>query len=294
MELMHYKGKLTDPKSNISYGSTQQEAFIGFTYDPLKQYPLRVETIGITYPDKDYFIERKHGDYFVLEYVISGNGYVETEAGREEVTEDCVYLLQPGKPHRYGADRKHPYEKIWINFFSEIFTDIFATYGLADQVVFPASGCRDLFEKLLELAQKSDSNDEVYLDVSGIVFEIALRLARNRKAKESASSVANLVKETLDICIYRKISIEKVSEQLNISKSQITREFTKHYGVSPYQYILDKKIQVAKQLLLTTNMRVYEISEQLCFADTYYFSNLFKQKTGLSPLKFRSANRLSL
>ena len=107
-----------------------------------------------------------------------------------KVTEDCVYLLQPGKPHRYGADRKHPYEKIWINFFSEIFTEIFATYGLADQVVFPASGCRDLFEKLLELAQKSDSNDEVYLDVSGIVFEIALRLARSRKAKEKCDKVS--------------------------------------------------------------------------------------------------------
>ena len=87
--------------------------------------------------------------------------------------------------------------------------------------------------------------------------------------------------------MYRKVSIENLSEQLNISKSQMTREFTKYYGVAPYQYILDRKIEAAKHLLLTSSMRVYEISELLGFADTYYFSNIFKQKTGLSPLQFK-------
>ena len=76
MEMMHYKGKVFDPKSNILYGSTKQEVFIGFPYNPNKQYPVRVEMVGITYPDKEYFIERKHGDYFVLEYVVSGGGYI--------------------------------------------------------------------------------------------------------------------------------------------------------------------------------------------------------------------------
>lgn len=286
MEMMHYQGKLFDPKSNISYGSTKQEAFIYFPYNPKKQYPVRVEMVGITYPDKDYFIERKHGDYFVLEYVVSGSGYVKTETGEYKVNGDCVYLLPPGKAHRYGADKIHPYEKIWINFFSSIFTDILAAYGLSDRIVFPASACKDLFEKLLEIARTNGNNDDAHLDASGVLFEIILRLAKIT-AKEGVSSVANLVKETLDACVYRKVSIEKLSEQLNISKSQMTREFTKYYGVAPYQYILDRKIEAAKHILLTSSMRVYEISELLGFADTYYFSNVFKQKTGLSPLQFK-------
>ena len=286
MEMMHYKGKVFDPKSNILYGSTKQEVFIGFPYNPNKQYPVRVEMVGITYPDKEYFIERKHGDYFVLEYVVSGGGYIKTETGEYKVTADCVYLLPPGKAHRYGADKAHPYEKIWINFFSSIFTDILAAYGLSDRIVYPASNCKDLFEKLLDLARTNSNSDDAHLDVSGVLFEIILRLAKIT-AKEGASSVANLVKETLDACVYRKVSIENLSEQLNMSKSQMTREFTKYYGVAPYQYILDRKIEAAKHLLLTSSMRVYEISELLGFADTYYFSNIFKQKTGLSPLQFK-------
>lgn len=291
MKMSHYSGKQTDPKRNISYGSTDQELFIPFTYDPMRKYPVRVEMIGITYPDKNYFIERKHGDYFVLEYVVSGKGYVETEEGRFDVEEDGVYLLQPGKPHCYGADKHEPYEKIWINFFSDVFTDVLAAYGISGTVVFPNAGCRKLFEQLLAIAERSDRNDDIYLDVSGVLFEIMLCLARNTATKRTASTVANLVRETLDACIYRKVSIDKISEQLNISKSQITREFHRAYGVAPYQYILDKKIQVAKRLLVSSGMRITQISALLSFSDTYYFSNLFKQKTGMSPLKYRTLHR---
>lgn len=70
--MLQYSGKVIDPKKNITYGSCRKEHFVMFSSNPTKAYPLRVEMIGITYPDKDYFIERKHADYFVFEYVVSG------------------------------------------------------------------------------------------------------------------------------------------------------------------------------------------------------------------------------
>lgn len=91
----------------------------------------------------------------------------------------------------------------------------------------------------------------------------------------------------MDASVYRKITVETIAEQLSVSKSQMTREFKRYYGVTPYQYILDRKIAVARRLLLVTNMKVFEISAQLGFSDEYYFSDLFKAKTGVSPLKFR-------
>lgn len=287
MEMMHYEHLLVDPKHNIFYGNTLKEAFVKFNYNPQKKYPLRAEMIGITYPDKDYYIERRHGDYFVLEYVESGEGYIRTENSEFKVTADSVYLLFPGKSHRYGADKKNPYKKIFINFFSDVFNQILLAYGLIDKTVFYNSGCKDLFDKLLSIAEKSNDNDEVYLDLSNVVFEIIIRLAKLNEKREDVSELARVTKEALDAAVYRKVSVEKLSEELSISKSQMTREFTRYFGISPYKYLLDKKIDVAKHLLLSTQMRVYEISELLGFSDTYYFSNLFKQKTGMSPLGYR-------
>ena len=55
--------------------------------------------------------------------------------------------------------------------------------------------------------------------------------------------------------------------------------------------ILNEKIKTAKALLATTEMSVKSISEKLCFADEHYFSHLFKQKTGLSPLKYKATKK---
>lgn len=287
--MQQYGEKRIDPKKNILYGSTDHEEFVFFTYDSQKKRPIRVETIGITHRDPNYFIERKHADYFVLEYVKSGKGYVCCEGKNYTVEKDCVYLLQPGMGHKYGADKKQPYEKIWINFFSSVFADLFAAYGHTNKVVFENSGCEKYFEELIAIAEECSDNEEAYLKVSEVLFKIILELCKCRKAeqKQKTSYVANLVKETLDNSIYRKVTIEELAKEINFSKSQMTREFRKYYGSTPYKYLLDRKIVIAKQMLVSTSMRVQEISEALGFVDAYYFSDIFKTKTGLSPLMFR-------
>lgn len=289
--MQQYNEKRIDPKKNIMYGSTDHEEFVFFTYDENKKRPIRVEVIGVTHRDENYFIERKHADYFVLEYVRSGKGYINCEGKEYKVEKDCVYLLQPGMGHKYGADKKDPYEKIWINFFSGIFADIFAAYGHSGKVVFPNSGCEKYFEQLLVVAEENSDNEQVYLKVSEILFKIILELAKNEEHKNKVSYVANIVKEALDNSIYRKITVEELAKEINFSKSQMTREFKKHFGVTPYKYLLDRKIVIAKQLLISTGMRVQEISEALGFVDAYYFSDIFKTKTGLSPLGYRKSQK---
>ena len=51
---------------------------------------------------------------------------------------------------------------------------------------------------------------------------------------------------------------------------------------------MNKKIEMAKRLLLYSKLSVKEIAAQLSFSDQYYFSNYFKRKTGTSPRSFRN------
>ena len=155
--------------------------------------------------------------------------------------------------------------------------------------MFPDSGCECYFEELLAVAQENSDNEQVYLKISEILFKIILTLSEKAEHKQKTSYVANIVKESLDNAIYRKITIEEIAKEINFSKSQMTREFRKYYGVTPYKYLLDRKIVIAKQLLVSTSMRVQEISEALGFVDAYYFSDIFKTKTGMSPMAYRKA-----
>jgi AraC-like DNA-binding protein len=58
-------------------------------------------------------------------------------------------------------------------------------------------------------------------------------------------------------------------------------------GISPRQYFLQLKVMRARELLITTDQSIKEISYQLGFDSIYYFSRFFKQKTGMSPSEFR-------
>ena len=284
--MLQASGKKIDLKETITYGDTSFEESNHFTYNSRKQYPIRVESIGITHPSKNYFIERKHADYYILEYIISGKGYVTYDGKKSIVEKNDIYLIHPGMKHRYGADLEKPYEKIWINFYSSVFTDIISAYGLSNSVIFTNTNCQNLFEELLDLAKNYSDNEEIYLKVSEILFKIILKLVTNIE-EQKVSATAIKIKEVLDRSIYRKVTVEDLCLEINLSKSQVCREFKKYYNMTPYQYLLNRRINIAQNLLVKTKISIKEISESLCFADEYYFSNIFKKKNKMSPLAYR-------
>lgn len=288
--MLQYSKKNPDPKKNITYGDTSFEELNYLTYDESKEYPIRIEAIGITHPNKKYFIERQHADYYVLEYITSGKGYVICDDKKYTVEENDVYLIHIGTKHRYGADANNPYEKIWVNFFSGVFTDIISAYGLSNKVVFKNTDCKELFTELLDLAKKYNDNEEIYLKASEIIFRIILKLVDSSE-KQSISATAIKAKEILDQLVYRKVTMQDLYSEIHLSKSQISREFKKYFNLTPYQYLLNRRISIAQNLLTKTNLSIKEISDSLCFADEYHFSTLFKKKIGISPSAYRKVKQ---
>ena len=76
---------------------------------------------------------------------------------------------------------------------------------------------------------------------------------------------------------------------LGRSESQTIRTFKRNWGRTPYQFLIERKLQKAQVLLTGTAKAVKEIAAELGFNDEYHFSALFKQKVGLSPKHFRKA-----
>ena len=72
------------------------------------------------------------------------------------------------------------------------------------------------------------------------------------------------------------------------SKSQITKLFKAAYNITPYAYLLDIRIEFAKNILKTSKTPIKEIAEYLRFSSEYHFSGSFKKKVGISPRKYRA------
>ncbi|MDJ1482904.1 AraC family transcriptional regulator [Cytophagaceae bacterium YF14B1] len=82
-------------------------------------------------------------------------------------------------------------------------------------------------------------------------------------------------------------TVQFVSEQLNFSSDYLSDMLRTYTGQSTQQHIHNKLIEVAKELISTSNLTIAEVAYQLGFEHPQSFTKLFKQKTDLSPMVFR-------
>ena len=84
------------------------------------------------------------------------------------------------------------------------------------------------------------------------------------------------------------IKFEELAQELGIGYSWFRRMFRHYTGFAPAQYLLQTKLNKAKELVIGTSLSMKQISVMLGFESQYYFSKIFKKKMGMSPNKMRN------
>lgn len=77
---------------------------------------------------------------------------------------------------------------------------------------------------------------------------------------------------------------------VGVSEGYLSRSFNQETGLSLIHYLTRYRIQQAKQLLVTTDKTITEIAMEVGFSDSNYFSRVFRQEAGISPLTYRRKN----
>lgn len=97
----------------------------------------------------------------------------------------------------------------------------------------------------------------------------------------------NRILKLIHMNIESYISLQTISEELNLSKPYISLTFKEHMGITVMEYITNLKIKRAKTLLTTTTQSIMEISELLGYHDSSHFCKTFKMVTGVTPREYR-------
>ena len=262
--------------------------FLSIDYENM---PFAMECFGTSYCDESYYMERNCAHLTVIEYVISGTGTVESPKGTFHPSAGDAYLLRANEPHKYYADPKCPWVKIWVNLQGKLITPILDAYGLTHSMFLPKLDIYDFLKRIHDIASPDDINISDAMDECCQVFlELCQHIRNNLNASELEKPVPrniSLLKEYLDVHLEERLSLEKCSEITFLSVSQTIRRFRSAYGVTPYEYLNQRRIHTAKQLLQNSTLSVEEIATQTGFTDHNYFSKYFKKKVGISPSRFR-------
>lgn len=86
----------------------------------------------------------------------------------------------------------------------------------------------------------------------------------------------------------KKLFLQEISSHFGVSANYLSRLFKKATGAGITDYITKLKMEEAKDLLLTGNQKIYEISDEVGYDSAFYFSKVFKKYTGMSPKEFRN------
>lgn len=255
---------------------------------PGESAPLWVSLAGITHPDPHYHIERPAAGLTVLEYVTAGEGVVQINGQERPVRAGEVYLLCAGTSQIYRAAPSEPFEKVFLNMEGVWAERLPADCGLLAQGIYSGEGLWDLFAQIPDLVRhKPQADDGVTL--AALFTQVLLRLSR-RMSATTICAEAVAMKDWIDRHPERLVHISELAACLFRSSDYCIKRFAAAYGVTPYEYQLSMKMDIACRLLKGSRLPVQEIAAAVGYSDPQYFSGLFRRRVGVPPRTYRNQN----
>lgn len=143
---------------------------------------------------------------------------------------------------------------------------------------------QDAFDYLLKPVRQED------LEKTLQKLESHLRAKRQDYALPEGTTTAAIVEQVQEYLrqnYAQDIEFTQIADSYHISSAYLSKIFKDYVGMTPSRYRNACRINVAKELLLKTDLPLRTIAERAGFTDQFYFSKIFKKTTGMSPAQFR-------
>lgn len=126
-------------------------------------------------------------------------------------------------------------------------------------------------------------------EIQGVYNQLLNRLTKMNENPELVENTINYV-----AAHYQEpaLSLQVIADEMHISPQYVSRMFKTSMGITIMEYITRIRMKQATRLLLTTNLKVYEIAEQVGYTSQHYFSNAFKKMHGMSPVEYKKGSQI--
>jgi AraC-like DNA-binding protein len=230
---------------------------------------------------------------FQIVYITKGKGIFQLEEKTSIVQSGDLLLILPGIKHAYKPDYETGWHEHWVGFNGDHFRQLMEKGILSKERAFFHPGLSDTliptFNNIIEeiSAQKPLFQLKACAGIFSILAEV-LSFERRKEQPNYYQKLTDWTKSLMEKNVLGTIDVPSIAGQIGISTSRLNDVFKKYTGMTPYQYFIQIKINKAESLLEDEDVSVQYAAAKLGFDDPYYFSRLFKNKTGVSPSKWRN------
>lgn len=243
-----------------------------------------------------------HANHCELAFIMAGHGKYKIDDKMYDVEEGDLLILNPGVYHQsLVSDPQHPTTEFFVG------VSDFCLEGMRENCVELSTmpiykTSPDLKQRLMRLCismsteKDADHAGKYYMMQSFLVQYLLyiLRDAQETSVPGSRCAIESVNKNEIVSQIMQyfeehypeKISLDIISENMYVSPFYISKIFKTVTGDTPIRYLINVRLDKAKELLKThPEMSVHEIAEMVGYDDAYHFSKLFKKRFGSSPSK---------
>lgn len=242
---------------------------------------------------KNYHIRRKLGESALLLLTLSGEGklYYRGE----------VYCLAPGSCMLIDTRHFHEYHCVgedwefkYLHFEGAMTMEYLSLITKQYSPVFALSAeeFSSAEEALDRILDSTDGNRvEDYPGISCIIYGILMLLlshngqngSNHTESTKTISNAAQYIRAN-----YRQaIRTRDIAKAANLSRAYMSELFSRTFGISPHEYLIQFRLSMAKTMLLHSALSMTEIAEQTGFRDAASFSRIFRRENGISPTEYR-------
>ncbi|MCL2232660.1 MAG: AraC family transcriptional regulator [Treponema sp.] len=225
---------------------------------------------------------------FQMVYITEGEGIFTCSDSTYQVSPGSILLVLPGLKHMYRPLRETGWHEHWVGFRGTYFSRLLEEGRFSPEHVFFETGLHNsilsLFNHIFDEVrnQRPLYQLKTCAQILSLIAEVLTRERRKEQPTYYEKIVAK-AKYLMESNVYSAINMASISDQLGVSTSRLNEIFKTYTSMTPYQYFIQIKIHKAEGLLEQEDIPVKEVAFKMGFEDQYYFSRLFKNKTGFSP-----------
>ena len=239
----------------------------------------------------EYTSKFNTGDSYYLYYIENGSMFVTLNQKMFTLIKNDLLLVKKYVDVSFSTSAVKMYV---VEFDGKLTNDYLEAIGnLASPGIsmIDFSGIIMFFLKLKELSLY-DVRNEVYIsfNLEAILVEMYTRTHYGNDKENPRNYAVLQALFYIESNVESKIRLSDLCEFVGYSVYHFSRLFKNEVGMSPYQYIIKFRLDLAKHLLITTSLPVREISRKCGYANEVNFYNIFKKNFDITPRKYRIKN----
>lgn len=250
------------------------------------------------YPMASYhYRKRKKGaNQYIFIYCTKGKGEITLNKIKTRITPNQFFIIPKRTRHEYKADETDPWSIYWFHFDGTIAPELYDRYIKTNSNNYKNAPFSidniELFEKIFSLFNRNYLENQLeYANllslnfISSFIYHDFESGIHPNKSGTLVDSIKNFLLTNLD----KNFTLDEIATEFNFSKSYLHTKFKMNTGYPVMVFFNLKKTQKACEYLNYTDLSIKEISFKVGFEDPLYFSRVFKNFMGKSPINYKKS-----